>query len=116
MRVQTITLDKEIFETMLKEARINKNELARVLGIQYQNVLSWCSKNSYPIYAIKVLEWIKLGKNYDNKFGNILNVVFDIVEEKIKFLEEHNEKLKKDLKYLEFIKNELLDNLLKTLQ
>lgn len=102
-------LNYKEFEIKLKEAGFtSKAKFANILGIQAQAIVRWKERDTCPSYVTKALEWAKFAKEYDkvveaeNDFAKFINN-----KERLDFLQNENIELKKELDFLNFMKNEI---------
>jgi DNA-binding transcriptional regulator YiaG len=67
-------MTKETFKILLKQANLNKKELAEVLGIAQQTVNCWGSTQNIPYWVESWLENYIKAKSYED----VKNKIFEI--------------------------------------
>ncbi|CAH0034215.1 terminase small subunit [Campylobacter coli] len=58
-------MTKEKFNQLLKQANLNKKQLADISGIPYPTINAWGSTTSYPPYIAFLLENYIKAQKYD---------------------------------------------------
>ncbi|EAK3171236.1 XRE family transcriptional regulator, partial [Campylobacter jejuni] len=67
-------MTKEKFNQLLKQANLNKKQLADISGIPYPTINAWGSTTSYPPYITFLLENYIKAQSYEE----LKNKVFEI--------------------------------------
>jgi hypothetical protein len=74
-------MEKDEFKALLKEAKLSKTSLSKLLGVKYQSVNTWGNNNrGFPYWVKSWLQMYILNLEYDNfkkllKNSNICNEI-----------------------------------------